>query len=212
MSRCSEDSEEMSNCSEEEKDFLPFPEKSRRTQSRQVSSFGPVGRRPSLIDSFCQPFRRSSAGNSTMTSSPESSVDSDDLGSHYSWANADEINEQTGIFNKKSISKLEEDAAKRGCLECEPVLSLSLSLNDKPISSQQHAQTPPSQKPKLQRKRRQSFTLGERRPSLKDLLSINRGEEGIDVESELWDNFDDVIDASFKSEGTGYGTVLTAGW
>ena len=95
----------MSNYSEGE-DFLPFPEFSDRTRSRLVSSFRASGRRASLLDSF-RSFRRSA-------NSSRGSEDLTDLASHYSWANADEINAQTGIFNKKSISKLLEDAAKRG--------------------------------------------------------------------------------------------------
>lgn len=197
----SEDSEDMSNYSEGE-DFLPFPEFSHgKRRIRHISSFRASGRRSSLLDSFrFHPFRRST----------NSSGGSDDLASHDSWANADEINAQTGIFNKKSISKLLEDAAKRGSFESEePVLTVS--LHDTPIRSQEPVQTP-RRKLKSRRERRKSFTLGDRPASLKDLLSINR-DQGIDVESELWDNFDDNIsrgDASFKSGGTDYGTVLTA--
>mmetsp|Transcript_8226 Transcript_8226/g.12876 ORF Transcript_8226/g.12876 Transcript_8226/m.12876 type:complete len:326 (+) Transcript_8226:132-1109(+) len=94
-------------------DFLPFPLSSHSTRNRQVGRS-----RPSLLDSMRRSFGKDSTANNAvpaMCSSHASSVGSDDLDSHYSWANADEINAQTGLFNKKSISKLLKDSAKTSC-------------------------------------------------------------------------------------------------
>jgi len=120
------------------------------------------------------------------------SLDSDDSDkvSHFSWANADEINAQTGLFNKKKIAKL------------------NCSSQPKPTS------------PRPQRRTSftlgESLTIGERRPSLKDFFSKGSGEEdSIDVERELWDNDDDALDASGRSNNYPRSvchSIRTAGW
>ena len=129
----------------------------------------------------------------------------DDLDSHYSWANADEINAQTGIFNQKSFSKkLREDDVKRDCEK--PVRpsrrnsTMPSSLRRSTITSQQ----PETTYPRVKEPRRKSFTLGEKSSSLKRLLSkrTTQEESSFDVERELWDNFDekpDLDDISIKT-------------
>lgn len=158
---------------------LPFPQ-SRNATKRKSSSFNTdvreislsslkmsVGRRPSILATLCHSLRKNSNGSNTVPTTASSqvrSLDSDDSDkvSHFSWANADEINAQTGLFNKKKIAKLLEDSAKNGCPDFyEPVRNCS--SQPKPTS------------PRPQR--RTSFTLGEsltireRRPSLKDFFS-----------------------------------------
>ena len=184
---------------EPEEDYLPFPE-SRKT----------AGRRPSLLESLRQSFRRTTNGSdrSIPTAISSNSLDSegmstDDLDSHYSWANADEINAQTGIFNQKSITKLLEDDAKRDCEK--PVhpsrrnSTMTSSLRRSTMTSQQ----PEPTYPRVKEPRRKSFTLGEKSSSLKRLLSKRTQEESsFDVERELWDNFDerpDLVDISIKT-------------
>jgi hypothetical protein len=145
-----------------------------------------------------------------------SSLDSDgsDKSCHYSWANADEINAQTGMFNKKSVAKLLEDAAKNGRPDYEPVgaarRSSSMNCASEPLD--------PTSRPKVQR--RTSFTLGERPASLRDLFSkSSREEDSIDVERELWDDDDDnALDgSSYSGASDNYPrslchSIKTAGW
>ena len=206
-SSTSGDTQNVSNCRVEE--YLPFPQSHNATR-RLSASFVAVGRRPSLLESMCQSFRKNSNGIPAMSLSQVSSMGSDDSDTicHDSWANVDEINAQTEIFNKKSISKLLEGAAKKGCPESELVRS---SRRNSTMCSQQPEPTSPRRKVR----RRKSFTLGERPPSLKDLFSKSRQEEqGIDVESELWDCPDEnaALESSSNSVATDYHTVLTAGW
>ena len=178
---------------------------------------GIVGRRPSLLASLCGSFRKNSGdGVPTMISSQVSSLDSDDSEFHYSWANAEEINAETGLFNKKASAKLLlEESAKKGSPEHkDPVLRRNSMI----CPSQPAEPTSPRENPQ----RRKSFTLGERPASLKDLFS-KRMEQGIDVESELWDSCDDnaldnnALDASSNS-GTSDNypmslyTVRTSAW
>ncbi len=212
-SSSSEDSEHTSNYSGE--DFLPFPKSSHSTRNRKVGRSS----RPSLLDSLRRSFGKNSTANNAvpaMCSSHASSVGSDDLDSHYSWANADEINAHTGLFNKKSISKLLKDSAKTSCHESEPAIFSSQQHDSTICSRLQPEQTSPRPKPKMRMERRKTFALGERQASLKDRLSkMNREEQSIDVESELWDNFEENAardDASLKSGATDCFTVLTAGW
>ncbi|KAK1738631.1 hypothetical protein QTG54_010661 [Skeletonema marinoi] len=206
-SSTSGDTHNVSNCREEE--YLPFPQSHNATR-RLSASFVAVGRRPSLLESMCQSFRKNSNDIPAMSSSQVSSMGSDDSDTicHDSWANVDEINAQTEIFNKKSISKLFEGAAKKGCPESELVRS---SRRNSTMCSQQPVPTSPRRKVQ----RRKSFALGERPPSLKDLFSKSRREEqGIDVESEIWDcpGENAALESSSNSVATDYHTVLTAGW
>ena len=203
-----------------EDDYLPFP------QSRNLSSQQAAGRRPSLLESLRQSFRRNSIGNdsvpgvvsSSQVSSLADDMISDELDSHFSWANADEINAQTGIFNQKSISKLLENAAKKDCPECvQPVRpsrrnsTMTSSLRHLTMTSQQPEPTPPRRKVQ----RRKSFTLGDKPPSLKLLFSKSiQQEQSIDVDSEIWDISDEkpALDASTKTGATANYSVVTAGW
>ncbi|KAL7444691.1 hypothetical protein ACHAXM_010899 [Skeletonema potamos] len=226
----SSDAEEYLSKNREE-NYLPFPESrnaaKRRSSSLKTPERSPysrkvaVGRRPSLLTSLCHSFRKNSNNSSntvpTTASSQVSSLDSDgsDKSCHYSWANADEINAQTGI-NKKSVAKLLEDAAKNGRPDYEPVgaarRSSSMNCASEPLDP-----TSP-RRPKVQR--RTSFTLGERPASLRDLFSkSSREEDSIDVERELWDDDDDnALDgSSYSGASDNYPrslchSIKTAGW
>lgn len=205
---------------EPEEDYLPFP------QSRNLSSRKAAVRRSSLLESLRQSFRRNSNDKDSIPGvMPSSQVSSladdmipDELDSHLSWANADEINAQTGIFNQKSISKLLESATKKDSSECEQAVhpsrrnsTMTSSLRHSTMTSQQPEPTPPRRKVQ----RRKSFTLGEKAPSLKHLFSKSSQEEqSIDVESELWDISGEkpALDISTKTGATDHYSVVTAGW
>ncbi len=140
----------------------------KRLQRRLSNSLGLIERRPSLLaslrDSFRGALQRRGSNNSddvpseisTNVSSRQSSE------SHYSWANADEINAQTGIFNQKSSAKLREKMTRR---------------NSTSVCSSQ-----PEPSPRQLPRRRRSFTFGQK---------IGKDDESIDFESLLWDDFVD---------------------
>ena len=170
-----------------EEDYVPFPQShdvirrrtsttpvfkvscdEKRLQRRLSDSFGLEERRPSLLaslrDSFRGALQRRGSNNSDDVPSEISTAISSGQSSksHYSWANADEINAQTGIFNQKSSAKLREKMARRN------------STSD--CSSQ------PGPSPRQIPRRRRSFTFGQK---------IGKDDESIDVESQLWDDFVD---------------------
>jgi hypothetical protein len=212
---------------------LPFPQ-ARNATKRKSSSFNSdirefspsslqkisVGRRPSILATLCHSLRKNSNGSNTVPTTASSqvrSLDSDDSDkvSHFSWANADEINAQTGLFNKKKIAKLLEDSAKNDSPDFyEPVRASRRS------SSMNCSSQPKPTSPRPQRRTSftlgESLTIGERRPSLKDFFSKGSGEEdSIDVERELWDNDDDALDASGRSNNYPRSvchSIRTAGW
>ena len=168
-----------------EEDYVPFPQShdvirrrrsttpvfkvsgdEKRLQRRPSNSLGLEERRPSLLASLRDSFkalRRSSNHSDDVPSEISTAVSSGPSSeSHYSWANADEINAQTGIFNQKSSAKLREKMARRNS------------------TSDCSSQPGPSQR-QLPRRRR-SFTFGQK---------IGKDDESIDVESQLWDDFVD---------------------
>lgn len=138
----------------------------KRLHRRLSNSLGLEERRPSLLASLRDSFkslRRGSNHSDDVPSEISTAMSSrQSLESHYSWANADEINAQTGIFNQKSRAKLREKMARRN------------STSD--CSSQ------PGPSPRQLPRRRRSFTFGQK---------IGKDDESIDVESQLWDDFVD---------------------
>ena len=144
---------------------LSYDEKS--PQRRLSKSSGLIERRPSLLaslrDSFRGALRRGSNNSDDVPSEISTNVSSGlSSESHYSWANADEINAQTGIFNQKSSAKLREKMTRR---------------NSTSVCSSQ-----PEPSPRQLPRRRRSFTFGQK---------IGKDDESIDVESQLWDDFVD---------------------
>ena len=163
---------------------LSFDEKSR--QRRLANSLRLEERRPSLLASLRDSFkalRRGSNNSDDVSSEISTAVSSGPSSeSHYSWANADEINAQTGIFNQKSSAKLREKMTRRNST------SVCSSPPDEPS---------PRQLPR----RRRSFTFGQK---------IGKDDESIDVESQLWDDFvDENASAITCDEGK---VVRTVAW
>jgi hypothetical protein len=191
-----------------EEDYVPFPQShdiirrrtsttpvfkvcgdGKRPQRRLSNSLGEMEeRRPSLLASLRDTFRgalRRGSNNSDNSDDVPSEISTavssgPSSESHYSWANADEINAQTGIFNQKSSAKLREKMTRR---------------NSTSVCSSQPDEPSPRQLPR----RRRSFTFGQK---------IGKDDESIDVESQLWDDFvDENASAITCDEGKAIRTV-----